>query len=76
MGNSEKGGHDDDVDLEKPAPRKFPLWANVRRPGRNSDELLCFALHGSNVDANVTSAEKDDFQPGITAFYNSDRDFL
>lgn len=42
-----------DADLEKPAPRELPLWANVHHPGRIWDRALCIALCRPNVCANV-----------------------
>lgn len=53
MGKSLKGGHKNDADLEKPAPRELPLWANVHHPGRIWDRALCIALCRPNVCANV-----------------------
>ena len=39
----------DVADLEHAAPRKFPLWANVRYPGRYFGRDLCVALRCTNV---------------------------
>ena len=39
----------DVADLEHAAARKFPLWANVRYPGRYFGRDLCVALHCTNV---------------------------
>ena len=52
-----KGGHCNVADLEKSAPREFPLWANVHLPGRMFDRALYFALRRPNVCAGVTAVQ-------------------
>ena len=32
-----KGGYSNDADLEKSSVRQLPLWANVQRPGRETN---------------------------------------
>jgi hypothetical protein len=32
-----KGGYSNDADLEKSSARQLPLWANVQRPGRETN---------------------------------------
>ncbi len=32
-----KGGYLNDADLEKSSARQLPLWANVQRPGRETN---------------------------------------
>ena len=46
-----KGGHEDEVDLERTAACKLPLWANVWGTGRRIHRDLYDALLCTNVYA-------------------------
>ena len=35
-----KEGYSNDADLEKSSARQLPLWANVQRPGRETNSEL------------------------------------